>query len=81
MKGYFEVEKESLNAGRLMSKIGKAFGFFPEPPKIDTGVIGIRHLSQLDKVVEEVLYSEQGTAAGYTVPPQQIRDFMSDRVR
>ena len=64
-----------------MSKIGKGFGFCLEPPEVDTGVIGIRHFPQLEEVVEEVLSSEQGTTAGYTVPPQQTHDFMSDRVR
>ena len=54
-----------------MSKIGKGFGFCLEPPEVDTGVIGIRHFPQLEEVVEEVLSSEQGTTAGYTVPPQQ----------
>ena len=64
-----------------MSKIERAFGFYPEPIRIQTGPIGIRPLPELNEVVEGVRSSDQVEQDWIYVPLQQTRDFMSGQIR
>ena len=64
-----------------MSKIVKAFAFYPEPLRVDTGSIRIRPLPELDEVVEGVLSSDQVENDWIYVSLQQTRDFMSGQIR
>lgn len=64
-----------------MRKIEQAFGFHPEPLRVDTGTVGIRPLPDLEKVVEDVLASAQVDDDWIYVPPQRTRNFMSGKIR
>ena len=64
-----------------MSKIEKAFGFYPKPLRVKTGSIRVRPLPEYDEVVEEVLSSDQVDNGWIYAPPQQTHDFMSGQIR
>ena len=64
-----------------MGKTSKAFGFYPEPLRLDAGPIRIEPLPQLDEVVRGVLASDQVEDGWIYAPPQGVRDLMSGQIR
>ena len=64
-----------------MGKTSKAFGFYPEPLRIDAGPIRIDPLPQLDEVVREVLAGDQVEDGWIYAPLQGVRDLMTGQIR
>ena len=64
-----------------MGKTSKAFGFYPEPLRIDAGPIRIDSLPQLDEVVRGVLAGDRLEDSWIYAPPQGVGDLMSGQIR
>ena len=66
---------------KLMNKTRKAFGFYPEPLRIDAGPIRIEPVPKLDEVAGRVLSGDDVENDWIYAPPQGVRDLMSGQVR
>ena len=64
-----------------MSKTRKAFGFYPEPLRIDAGPICVEPLPQLDEVAGRVLSGDEVESGWIYAPAHGVRDVMSGQVR
>lgn len=64
-----------------MSKIDKAFGFYPKHLRVSTGPISIRPLPELDEYVKALLSSDTVDNGWIYAGPQQTRDFVSGEIR
>lgn len=64
-----------------MSKTRKAFGFYPEPLRIDVGSIRIDSLPELDEVVRRVLSGDDVENGWIYASPQGVPDWRSGQVR
>ena len=64
-----------------MSKTSKAFGFYPEPLRIDAGPIRIDPLPQFEEVAREVVAGAQVEDDWIYALPQGVRDLMSGQIR
>ena len=64
-----------------MRKIEKEFGFCPEPLEIKVGSIKVSPFPELRSIVDTVLSCEEIENDWIYAPPQQVRDFMSGKIR
>ena len=64
-----------------MSKIDKAFGFYPKHLQVATGPISIRPLPELDEYVQALLSSDTVDNGWIYARPQQTRDFVSGEIK
>ena len=64
-----------------MRKIEKAFGFYPEPLEIKVGSIQVSPFPELRSIADTVLSCEEIENDWIYAPPQQVRDFMSGKIR
>ena len=66
---------------KLISKTGKAFGFYPESLRIEAGPIRVEPLPELEEVAGRVLSGDEVESGWIYAPPQGVRDLMSGQVR
>ena len=64
-----------------MNKTKKAFGFYPEPLRIDAGPIRIEPVPQLDEVAGRVLSGDDVENGWIYAPPQGVRELLSRQIR
>ena len=59
----------------------KEFGFYPQPLQIKAGPVTVSPLPDLERTASDVLASDGVEDNWFYAPPQQVRDFMSGKVR
>ena len=64
-----------------MNYLKKEFGFYPQPLEIKAGPITVMPLPDLEQTTSDVLASDGVEDNWLYAPPQQVRDFMSGKVR